>query len=191
MAKAKKNAHLWERDPNDWYPEPPWTAEALFATTEVVGPLIDPCAGLGHIVRAAQKAGHCIEASDLIERHRPGVKGGIHYAAALMCTSAKTVVTNPPFKEAQQLIALALSLGLDVAAFLQLRFAGGETRSKWMETTPLASIGILAPRPSCPPGAVWLAGEATGSGGEVDHAWFVWRQGWTAPPVLKWMRREG
>lgn len=188
MPKAKKNAHLWERDPNDWYPEPPWCAQALFREETFAGPLLDPCAGLGHIPAAARAAGYQIEAADLVDRGVDGVTGGQHYALSLMTTQARTVITNPPFNQAEELIRTALSLGKDVAAFLPLRFAGGARRSRWIASTPLARLAVLAPRPSCPPGPVWVAGEAEGSGA-VDFAWFLWSHGWAGPPAFGWVRR--
>jgi hypothetical protein len=50
-----KAAHLWERDAADFYIEPAWCAERLFAVEKFEGSVIDPACGLGTIVRLLKR----------------------------------------------------------------------------------------------------------------------------------------
>lgn len=54
-AVGQRSSHVWEREANDWYVEPPWTAERLFATPvfSTVMTILDPACGMGTIVEAA------------------------------------------------------------------------------------------------------------------------------------------
>ena len=44
MTKKAKMAHVWERDPLDWYQEPTSATEALLTVESFVGGVWDPAA---------------------------------------------------------------------------------------------------------------------------------------------------
>lgn len=186
MTSTPKNVHTWARDPNDWYVEPEWCSEALFAAETFTDPIVDPCAGTGRIVQAARRAGYEALAFDLIERQMLGVVSKRDYFRTVLPEC--TIVSNPPFSRAREFVERGLLFGHDMALFLPLPFIAGDRRSRWMEETPLAAVAILAPRPSCPPGAVVMAGESSG-GGTGDFAWFIWRQRHVGPWAGRWIRR--
>jgi hypothetical protein len=54
--KRKRDSHVWEREANDWYVEPAWVSERLFATEGFYGHVNDPAVGSGNIVQAARRA---------------------------------------------------------------------------------------------------------------------------------------
>jgi hypothetical protein len=56
-AERERKSHLWARDPDDWYVEPRWCDDALFAAIKFEGAIVDPCCGLGRILDAAKDAG--------------------------------------------------------------------------------------------------------------------------------------
>ena len=51
----EKNAHLWARHPDDWYVEPAWCNDALFAKINFIGTVVDPCCGSGTTLLAAKQ----------------------------------------------------------------------------------------------------------------------------------------
>ena len=54
----KRESHLWERDPYDWYCEPAWVSERLFELEKFEGEVCDPACGIGTILKSAQAAGY-------------------------------------------------------------------------------------------------------------------------------------
>ena len=65
---AKRAQFKQERDPDDWYQEPQWCSEQLFAKVQLVGPIHDPACGEGRIVLTPRKAGYKATGSDIIDR---------------------------------------------------------------------------------------------------------------------------
>jgi hypothetical protein len=87
-------------------------------------------------------------------------------------------VTNPPFSLAEQFVRHALSIAAcKVAMLLPAIWLLGDKRSRWLETTPLARVLFITPRPSMPPGAAIMAGQKPGNG-TADYAWLIWSRGY-------------
>jgi hypothetical protein len=201
-AGKKLNAHLWERDPNDWYIEEEWVPRRLFQAERFEGPIWDPSAGKMTIPHAALAAGYEAIGSDLISRGY-GEIGGVDFMALrtplkMHGKAARSIVTNPPFGIADNnyraLTAGYVSKALrmaehKVAMILPANWLFGDDRSRWLEATPLRRVWLLTPRPSMPPGAVIVAGVNPG-GGEKDFAVFVWLRGYDGFPEMRWLHRD-
>ena len=82
--KKKKDAHLWARDPDDWYVEPGWTSARLFEREQFPEPILDPACGMGRIVESAHAKGYAIEGTDLVDR-------------ASCCSRVEDFLTVPSF----------------------------------------------------------------------------------------------
>lgn len=198
-APTPKAAHVWARDPLDFYIEPEWVSDRLFAVERFEGGILDPACGTGRIVRAAERAGLDATGSDIEER-APGFMYAADfldtdYPAEILIEAAggicRNVVSNPPFRHAEAFTRKALSLADGkVAMLLPTRWMNSARTGRWLETTPLCRVWLLGPRPSMPPGAAILAGEKPGNG-TVDFAWFVWMRGYQGTPRLGWLRRDG
>lgn len=207
-----KDAHLWARHPEDFYVEPSWCSERLFATVNFEGTVVDPSCGSGRIVRAARQ--HREKASKIGDNRITKVLG---YDIVKRCKECNdetedflqsdyetdNIVSNPPFglcnkatktsrhTEHFQYIKRALATAeKKIALLLPIGWMTGADKGRYLKTTPLEQVIILAPRPSMPPGPVIEAGIEPG-GGEVDFAWYIWRQGYKGKPVLEWMDRDG
>lgn len=183
----KRESSIWIRDRHDWYVEPQWCADRLFAVLPFVGEVIDPACGRGNIVEAARRAHHCAEGWDLIDRGFPGTKvRDFREHREPICN----IVSNPPFGIAQHFVSHALQLARHtVCMLLPANWVQGDKRSRWLESTPLASVYFITPRPSMPPGAVVAAGGKPGNG-TTDYAWFVWTRGRVGSAEICWLRRE-
>lgn len=199
--KQKKNAHLWVRDPDDFYIEPEWCARRLFELVHFTAPLshrlgtiADPSCGTGRIVKAARAAGYDATGSDI--KQRVEMFHGFRLRDFLKdgCDPADWIVSNPPFKHCGMsrndppppYVVKALSIArVGCALLLPLPWIGGQTRGHWLASAGLSKVLVITPRPSMPPGAVILAGEPPG-GGEQDFAWFIFRKGHTGPWTGGW-----
>jgi hypothetical protein len=182
----ERRSNLWRRDPHDFYCEPRWTADRLFQMQPFVGEVIDPACGRGNIVEAARRAHHAAEGWDIVDRGYPGTKVRDFLTVE---TPICNFVSNPPFAIAEQFVAHALDLARHtVCMLLPATWLQGDRRSRWLETTPLARVLLITPRPSLPPGAAIMAGHKVG-GGTVDFAWFIWVRGHVGAPQIGWLRK--
>jgi predicted RNA methylase len=200
---AAKQAHVWARDDLDWYVEPEDCTTALLGVERFRGAIWDPCCGRGNIVRAITKAcgpRNMVIATDLVNRGWDADGWGWYgerdfLAAPASDVQADNIIMNPPFGrglKAEAFIrhALAHPTLAKLAVFLDMKFlaSNGRARGLYAEHPP-SRVYILAPRPSCPPGAYLAAGNRAG-GGTADWCWVVWDQ--TAPPTpttMHWLLR--
>jgi hypothetical protein len=195
----EKKAHLWERDPDEWYVEEVSAVEFLLQRESFRGTVYDPCCGLGTIPTTFLK--HGIEAfgTDLRTR-RPGAewfRGELDFMLdyETPLPAANNVVMNPPFFRAKGLEAFlrrALSLPVyKVAAFVPASFLWGADRATSLfEKLPPTRAYPIYPRPSCPPGAYLEAGGKP-KGGTSDFAWLVWDLGTIGGTTRFIWRRPG
>lgn len=186
----KRDSHLWARHPEDWYVEPEWVSERLFAVEPFQGNILDPACGIGRIVVSARKAGYPAIGSD-ITRREPDAFDVVDFLK-LSRSIEPNIVSNPPFGIAERFVAHALRLAeRKVAMLLPANWVQGDKRSRWLETTPLVRVYFIAPRPSMPPGPAIMAGQKPGNG-TIDYAWFVWDlEGPKRAPEIRWLRRSG
>lgn len=186
--KWRKDAHLWARDPDDWYIEPRWVDDALFTVEKFQGVVTDPCCGLGRILDAARAAGYCADGFDTVIRRKDAF---IETQDFRTCNRIfENIVANPPYKYDDEFLDWALSHSFKTALLLRAQWANSGKRSAKLEQMPLKAVYLITPRPSMPPGAVIEAsGGKDPSGGQQDYAWFVFERGYTAKPTFGWARR--
>lgn len=189
----EKRAQLWERHTDDWYVEPLWCSERLFHVEQFDGAIWDPACGGGNIVKSALASGYHVTATDKVKRW-DGARVLNFLEAELDVGAADNIVSNPPFKHAQEFVEVALAIACHkVAMLLPAAWVQGDKRSRWLESTPLETVYFIAPRPSMPPGEVIAAGQKPGNG-TTDFAWFVWNLGpfplSPRRPLVKWLRKN-
>lgn len=193
-APTPKAAHLWARDPLDWYVEPVRATEQLLRVERFVGAVHDPACGQGNIVRALIAGGYT--GSDVATRVRPGslwFRGEVDFLADH--SPRDNIVCNPPFfraKGAETFTRQALAVATGkVCMFMDVRLLAGAERADGLYAEhPPSRVWVVTPRVSCPPGVYLDAGGKAGNGSS-DYAWFVWDQ--TAPAAattLGWLRRD-
>jgi predicted RNA methylase len=215
VVQTDKNAHLWARHPEDYYTEPEWCSERLFATEHFEGTIVDPSCGSGRIVLAARA--HREKAQKIGDHHITKALGYDIVKRSKVCNEdledfltsdyeTDNIVSNPPFgccglkdsKEGKRLgltedfqyVKKALATAeKKVALLLPLPWISGAEKGKFLATTPLAKVLIITPRPSMPPGPVIEAGLAPG-GGTEDFAWMIWDRTHKGPPTLGWLNRD-
>lgn len=185
----QKNAHLWERDPHDWYVEAEWCSQRLFDEEKFSGNVTDPACGTGRIIQAAIDHGYGSGARDIVCRTRLSMTIFDFLAEDQGVLVVENIVCNPPFKHADQFVKLSLQRAVGkVAMLLPATWHCGSARARWLETTPLRRVLTLTPRPSMPPGAVLEAGQKPG-GGTKDFAWYIWERGHKGPWEGGWLHR--
>lgn len=205
-----KDAHLWQRHSEDYYVEPSWCSERLFDVVPFEGTIVDPACGSGNIVRSARKARDNAHGDSRIDK-------ALGYDIVKRCRECNedledfltsdyetdNIVSNPPFglcgkasaknglEEDFAFVKKALDTATQkVALLLPLPYMTGADKGQFLQTTPLAKVLVLTPRPSMPPCPVIEAGLSPG-GGTEDFAWYIFDHAHKGPPMLGWLNRDG
>jgi hypothetical protein len=175
------------RGEDDFYPTPPSATWALCQLGILPEKVWEPACGDGAMARVLEQNGHHVVASDL--RPRGYGEADVDFLTATELR-APAIVTNPPFKLADEFVLHALSLGPDVAAFfLRLKFLEGRRRyDRLLATQPPTEIHVFIER------VKFFAGEtpaANQPGWNTEaFAWFIWRRDHQGPPTIGWISRD-
>ena len=127
IGRTHKEGH--ERHPEDFYATNPITGEQLIEIEELA-PFVWECAcGMGHLSKPMAKK-HVVLSTDLV--YRGFGKGGVDFLNIDIPFDGD-IVTNPPYKHAQDFIDKALALvptGRKVCMFLKLAFCESSSLQK-------------------------------------------------------------
>jgi hypothetical protein len=170
------------RERDDFYPTPPEAVRALLAAVRFEGSIWEPACGDGAISRILEAAGHEVTSTDLIDRGygTPGVDFLLDWQ-----TRADNVVTNPPYKLAEEFAYHALArTTCQVALLARLAWLEGRKRRKLFESTPLEHVYVFSGRLRIQRGR---AATACDAGGMIAFAWFVWCHGYRGEPKIGWL----
>lgn len=174
-----------ERENNDFYATDPKALELLLDVQEF-DPYVWECAcGKGHLSEVLKKRGYIVKSTDLIDRGY-GV-GGVDFLQSKEQFNGD-VITNPPYKYAQQFVEHALELvpiGRRVAMFLKLTFLEGKARKEMFEHYPPEYIYVSSSRLQCALGGDF-ENLKSGGGSAVAYGWFIWRKGYKSDPRVRW-----
>lgn len=179
------NHSLTDREDNDFYATDPRALELLLELEEF-DPFVWECAcGKGHLSEVLKKHGHIVKSTDLIDRGY-GV-GGVDFLATTTPFNGD-IITNPPYKYAQEFVEHALSLipeGNRVAMFLKLTFLESKNRRAMFELTPPRYIYVSSSRLQCAIGGDFETYKK-GAMSAVAYAWYIWEKGFTGEPTIRW-----
>ena len=170
-----------EREENDFYATDPIAAEWLIKLEEL-NPNIWECAcGQGHLAKVFEAHGFNVKATDLIDRGYG--QGGVDFLKS-DGLFVGDIITNPPYKYAQEFIEHALNIipdGNKVCVLLKVQFLEGKQRRSLFE--------------NCPPHTVWVSssrikhginGDFSRANSMMAIAWYVWEKGYHGDTILKW-----
>lgn len=168
------------RQKDDFYPTPPEATEALLSVERFDGAIWEPACGDGAISRVLEAHGYTVQSTDLVDRNY----GIAHIDFLMERQILPNIVTNPPFKLANQFVRHAVSLTTGkVAMLLKIAFLEGVERSRLFRETPLARVHVFSKRVTF---RNTERGDVNGSG-MMAFAWFVWEHGHIGKPELGWL----
>ena len=106
------------REENDYYATPPQTTKSLLDILELKGNIYEPACGEGHISKVLEEyyPDSKIYSSDLIDRGYGKVIDFLTYDYKNKIFN--NIITNPPFKFAEEFIRKALSITTDKVIML-------------------------------------------------------------------------
>lgn len=187
-----------DRADDDWYIEPSWSADLLFASDMLPAgiPVWDPACGRGTMIEAARRSGRHAIGTDIADRgarqcHHDFFRSEPFDIDFHRFCDPWIIASNPPFNVALEWALRALSLDIGpVALIVQLRFLAGLTRAHLYDEFPPAFEAVFSDRPSMPPGAkIEEMGDSAFSGGSIDFACIVWNAERTGPTISRKLYR--
>jgi hypothetical protein len=158
---------------DDLYETPPEATRALLKV-ETFGLIIwEPAHGRGAITYCLRQAGYGVYATDLKDYGplRADTVGVDFLMESRQPVNTTAIVTNPPFKLADEFARHALALCPKVAMLLRLAFLEGEGRSDILDGGRLRRVHVFRNRLPMMHRDGWTGPRATSS---TAFAWFVW-----------------
>jgi hypothetical protein len=148
-----------------------WIIPALCCAVQVEGPILEPCAGRGHMVRELRALGFVVRAADLYayaDTLVPDIKTGANIFELKSLADYRFVVTNLPYREQaailSHLLPIAARDGVRVAVLARSEWSSAAARRALIhENARFAGEVRLTKRPEWVRPAI--ASRATGSVG--------------------------
>jgi hypothetical protein len=158
------------RQIDDFYPTPPEATKALLDRQEFERDIWEPACGNGAISNVLAQRGHNVISTDLNDFGFG--KTNIDFLMEQKAL-ASNVITNPPFKLANEFVHKCIELKIDKFAFLlRLAFLEGQSRkSEIYDVFPPSHILVFSKRLT-----MWRGDEEKPekSTGTTAYAWFIW-----------------
>jgi hypothetical protein len=162
------------------YSTPPEAVRALCTVESLPHWCWDPAAGKGPIAQVLRDAGHAVICSDVVDHGFP-----LHFIgdflAQTKAPSCECIITNPPYRLAQQFVEHALTLVPLTIMLLRLAFLESERRTSILDGGRLARVHVFKNRLPMMHRDQWAGPRATSS---IPFAWFAWERGHTGPIVV-------
>lgn len=167
---------------DDSYETPAVATQALLRVEKLPHFLWEPCCGSGKIVDVLRAAGHVVLGSDLVDAGRDDLFSRRDFLMEHKAPNGcEVIVTNPPFKLAEEFVLHALALCPRVIMLLRLAFYESDRRTLMLESMGLARIHCFRKRLPMMHRKGW-EGRKANSG--MAFAWFVWDRHHTGPTVI-------
>lgn len=132
MAKQGASRGALKERKDDLHETHPIAVQSLLRVEELSPFIWEPCAGRGAISRVLLEAGYHVKATDLVsyEGADSYIETSIDFLMEMRAPAKGcTIVTNPPYKLADQFIRHGLKLGCPVIVLLRLMAIEGMNRS--------------------------------------------------------------
>jgi len=184
---AASNHSDKEREKNDYYATEPIAIDALICGGAELNHKIWECsAGQGHLSKRLIELGYEVRSTDLVDRGYG--TGGIDFLKTSEIWDGD-ILTNPPYKYAEQFIKHAMEImpdGRKAFMFLKLQFLEGKRRAGLFEKYPPRVVYVSRSRIMCAINGTF--NELRKSGGSaVAYAWYEFQKGYRGESIIKWI----
>jgi hypothetical protein len=167
---------------DDVYETPVGAVHALIEVERLPDFIWEPACGSGAIVKVLREAGHRVHATDLVDHGCPDSESRIDFLLEQRAPAGvEAIVTNCPFKLADQFVAHALRLVPRVIMLLRLAFLESERRSPILDGGTLARVHVFKNRLPMMHRRGWTGPRATSS---IAFAWFCWDRNHVGPATI-------
>lgn len=167
------------RPEHDFYPTPPSGTIALLEQEKFAGKIWEPACGDGAMARVLEMYGYEVVGSDIEPRGYGHVEDFLHSTELL----APNIITNPPFKWAQEFAEQGVRLGAEkMCLLLKINFLEGIDRSVFLAKSRLTKVLVFRRRLT-----IMRPGQEKRGGGMMTYAWFIWIKGYAGKPEIGWV----
>ncbi len=139
--------------------------------------ILEPANGNGAISNVVKDYGYRCDTSDISD--------GVDFLKTEGHSQYDMVITNPPYKHAQEFVEKALKhvkVGGIVVMLLRLSFLESAKRYHFFRDSGLKEIHVSSKRITMYP----ANGNVPKNSGTVAYAWFVWERGYIDYPTTHW-----
>lgn len=171
-----------EREENDYYATDPKAIDALLEKASLDKNIWECACGAGHLANRLKELGYNVKATDLVDR---GMGGGIDFLQSHDYWKGD-ILTNPPYRYAQEFVEHALELipaGNKVYMFLRLTFLEGQKRRALFETKQLKTVYVFSKRIICAMNGNFEKYASSASA----YAWFEFEKGYYGQSKIEWI----
>jgi hypothetical protein len=167
---------------NDLYETPEAATLALLAVEPLPPTILEPACGRGAISKVLRRAGHTVLENDIVDYGlgQASVQDFLNFRPA-PAAKIDAVVTNPPYRLAQQFIRHALTLCPRVFMLLRLTFYESERRRDVLDGAGLIRVHVFRNRLPMMHRDGWTGNRVSNP---TAFAWFVWERGHTGNTKL-------
>ena len=183
------------REIDDFYATPPVATKVLlnylneYYPKAINNKFWEPACGKGHISEEFKNAGYEIVSTDLVDRGYGNCGDEYDFLSDTNANTNCHIVTNPPYKFAQQFVEKSMSImenGNLCCMLLKLTFLEGTKRYEMFKKYPPKHVIVFANRINCAHSGDF---EKTPQyGGAVGYAWYIWEKGYTGAPMIEWAK---
>ena len=176
---------------DDLYEMTPVATLALLRAERLPKWIWEPACGRGAIVRVLRNAGHEVVATDLVAYGSPDSASQIDFRIEHRSPSGvEAIITNPPYKLAEQFVSRAIDLRPRIVMLLRLAFCESKRRSPVLNDDLLARVHLFSKRLPMMHRGGWNGRRAPST---IAFAWFVWdreHRDPTEPHRITWGNRS-
>lgn len=170
-----------DRQSEDYYATDPKAIKLLLELESFSKNIWECACGQGHMSIVLQEHGYNVRSTDLFDRGFG--EHGIDFLSMGNFEWNGDIITNPPYKYAQEFVEKALQIipiGNKVAMFLKVQFLEGKSRKSLFVSFPPRTVYISSSRIECGKNGIFKNESA------VAYAWYVWEKGFKGTTELKW-----
>ena len=140
--------------------------------------------GQGHLSKTLEQAGFTVISTDLVDRGYG--ESNVNFLETEYKPEQVDILTNPPYKYAQQFVEHAMELSTDgdyVVMFLKIQFLEGKARRELFKKYPPKYVYVFSERQTC------------AMNGNFDkycqsalcYCWYIWEKGFNGEPKIRWL----
>ena len=182
MKKGNKNRFATRYnnfdDNKDFYPTPPLATIALCEREKFEGNIWECACGDGAISKVLEDYKYQVISTDLVDRGY-GKRQDFLIDTPFACGN---IITNPPYKYAENFLIRSLDMADHKVAFLlRLTFLESEGRKKLLQSSPLKTVYVFSKRLPIYKNGI------KGNSGMVAYAWYVWDKSYQGKPTIEWI----
>lgn len=167
----------------DFYQTPTWAIEKLLEKETFTKYILEPCSWAWAISQVLERRWYEVLSQDIRRDEWVYWSKWVDFFDCIKMWSVD-IITNPPYKYAQEFIEKALKItDWKVVMLLKLSFLESVWRYDFFKSTPLKKVYVFCKRVNMYP--EWI--EKPKNSWTIAYAWYVWEKWYEWEPIIDWI----